>query len=814
MTVNTISSIAEFDTNGVTTNYPFFFKFLANEDLVVTYVDPLGVSSILTFGTHYTVNGAGSENGGSIVTTAALAGPGQLIVSREMQAFQQTSLRNQGKFLAETHEDVFDKLTMLVQQGFAIFKRALTRPFGRDYFFAENRRITAVKDPVDAQDAATKLWAQTYVGAVVEGMTGNPNLASNVFYLGPDGVPRVVQDMSGPNGAQLIGGVSATLQSLAQLSTALQDSARSYFVISHSAGTGKGGGTFVWNGARARSKHNGGTIISPTVPPYTGESGLSNFLAGVGETAPSAFGCFERVIKNNTLSIYDFGAVSSYANCTAPIQKALAETRSNNGYGSNIGVAVIFPPEQFMFGGSITIGSTQNIVMYPKTILQQIAGTMVGVNAALLSCSGQTDVSIYAPGATLKGVKYEATTGEGRAAVSIYASARVSIYGLRCLTVSGDGFTISGNASDGSDPSSDVTLTECFTDSAGRNGFSIINARRCALVRCGATYTAENGLGASAGGPWAGFDIENDQDSTHVLEGISLTDCWSKNNAGNGLQFTLPYSSSPMSVHVTNFRSEQDGSGTQYGALCGGVGFIYGGGSTLSGNNYGSITLKNITIVKPFGSGIRFRNWSAKNAPVLIDGVTIDQPSYGGGTGNINRCGLWADASDAGNVAENKGNFEVRNLVVNNPPGDFVRAVWAVGVAGAPMIASIRDVFLDRHSADGTALVRARVLGGVSFTDKKFATFNNAGALSAYEYLGREVSLSGTGGALLPAAALCAGCTITLRNTNAANITVTTEGGNFTTSTFATYTNSGTVLTLTPGQRAVLTSDGAAWVLE
>lgn len=205
MTVNTISSIAEFDTNGVTTNYPFFFKFFANEDLVVTYVDPLGVSSILTFGTHYTVNGAGSENGGSIVTTAALAGPGQLIVSREMQAFQQTSLRNQGKFLAETHEHVFDKLTMLVQQGFAIFKRALTRPFGRDYFFAENRRITAVKDPVDAQDAATKLWAQTYVGAVVGGMAGNPNLASNVFYLGPDGVPRVVQDMSGPGGAGLIG---------------------------------------------------------------------------------------------------------------------------------------------------------------------------------------------------------------------------------------------------------------------------------------------------------------------------------------------------------------------------------------------------------------------------------------------------------------------------------------------------------------------------------------------------------------------------------------------------------------------------------
>lgn len=178
MTVNSIDSTAEFVTNGVTTNYPFYFKFLANEDLVVTYVDPLGVSSTLTLGTQYSVNGAGNDQGGSIVTTSALAGPGQLVVSREMEAFQQTSLRNQGKFLAETHEDVFDKLTMLIQQGLAIFRRALTRPFGRDFFYAENRRITNVKDPVEAQDAATKNW----VGFFVDSISGVINTAQGIAY--------------------------------------------------------------------------------------------------------------------------------------------------------------------------------------------------------------------------------------------------------------------------------------------------------------------------------------------------------------------------------------------------------------------------------------------------------------------------------------------------------------------------------------------------------------------------------------------------------------------------------------------------------
>lgn len=163
MTVSTINSVAEFATNGATTSFPFYFKFLENKDLVVTFINSAGISFDLVMGTHYTVTGAGNENGGSVITTTTLAGPGQLIVSRDMEAYQQTSLRNQGKFLAETHEDVFDKLTMLIQQGFSIFRRALFRPLGRDYFFAENRRIVAARDPVDLQDVATKNSTQMAV---------------------------------------------------------------------------------------------------------------------------------------------------------------------------------------------------------------------------------------------------------------------------------------------------------------------------------------------------------------------------------------------------------------------------------------------------------------------------------------------------------------------------------------------------------------------------------------------------------------------------------------------------------------------------
>lgn len=197
MTVNTVDSIAEFVTNGVTTNYPFYFKFLANEDLVVTYINPQGVSTQLVLGTNYTAHGAGNDDGGSIVTVAALAGPGQLVVSREMVAYQQTSLRNQGKFLAETHEDVFDRLTMLVQQGLAFARRALSRKPGKDFFDAENRNVSNLADPVALQDAVTRKWTQQYVGGLLQTGQGPANSAANILYTDSAGIPAVLQALVG-----------------------------------------------------------------------------------------------------------------------------------------------------------------------------------------------------------------------------------------------------------------------------------------------------------------------------------------------------------------------------------------------------------------------------------------------------------------------------------------------------------------------------------------------------------------------------------------------------------------------------------------
>lgn len=61
-----------------------------------------------------------------------------------------------------------------------------------------------------------------------------------------------------------------------------------------------GGGVFVWDPSKPKTNHNGGTIISPTVPWDGTQANLAAFLAGTGETTPAGNGCW---IRNDTYSV-------------------------------------------------------------------------------------------------------------------------------------------------------------------------------------------------------------------------------------------------------------------------------------------------------------------------------------------------------------------------------------------------------------------------------------------------------------------------------------------------------------------------------
>ncbi len=172
MTVPSTRFREDYAGNGSATSFPYAFRIFKAADLVVTKTDNSGNETTLTLGTHYTVTGAGSYNGGAVVLTTALPTSYRLTIERVLAIRQDTDLRNQGEFLAETHEDAFDRLTMIVQrlagylgmgQGGTLRTLLLGTGDvdGAGAFRARGNRISGLGDPLDGQDAATKAWSET-----------------------------------------------------------------------------------------------------------------------------------------------------------------------------------------------------------------------------------------------------------------------------------------------------------------------------------------------------------------------------------------------------------------------------------------------------------------------------------------------------------------------------------------------------------------------------------------------------------------------------------------------------------------------------
>ena len=115
MTVSTTANKITYDGSGSTGPFTFTFRFFNNSEIyVVKTVNE--VDSTLTETTDYTLTGSGSYAGGSVTLVTALATGESITIYRTLSIQQLTDLRNQGAFYAETHEEVFDRLTMVDQQ--------------------------------------------------------------------------------------------------------------------------------------------------------------------------------------------------------------------------------------------------------------------------------------------------------------------------------------------------------------------------------------------------------------------------------------------------------------------------------------------------------------------------------------------------------------------------------------------------------------------------------------------------------------------------------------------------------------------------
>lgn len=127
MTVSVQDPINKSTGNGVATVYPYQFKILDDEDLVVT------VDGVLqTLNSNYTVSGVGVEAGGNVTFTSAPANGALVVIYRDTELKRETAYQQSGDFLAGTVNPDFDGPWLALQDLKRDIQRAIRLPIAAD----------------------------------------------------------------------------------------------------------------------------------------------------------------------------------------------------------------------------------------------------------------------------------------------------------------------------------------------------------------------------------------------------------------------------------------------------------------------------------------------------------------------------------------------------------------------------------------------------------------------------------------------------------------------------------------------------------
>lgn len=249
MTVSSTTSRWEYTGDGTTTDFTYNNLIFADGDLDV-YVD----GSLQTLSTDYTVTGAGTASGGEVKFTSAPADEAEIVIIRDAANTQGSDYPSGGPLSSSTLESDLDRRTVIAQDQQKKIDRSLKFP---------NTEQSAPSADLPAVSSRSDKYLGFDSGGALTVLAGTSETA---------GAVRSVSSMKGL--------VDATQSGRVLLRDFYSD-------------TDGGGGHFRWDGDRAKSSANGGTIIDPDNVGTLSATSLGTFLSQQG--TGSGTGCWVRL---------------------------------------------------------------------------------------------------------------------------------------------------------------------------------------------------------------------------------------------------------------------------------------------------------------------------------------------------------------------------------------------------------------------------------------------------------------------------------------------------------------------------------------
>lgn len=174
--------------------------------------------------------------------------------------------------------------------------------------------VTDIDARLDAVEGdISTLGTAAYVDVSTLATTSQLDIASSQANGYTDTLRDDLAAISSAKGSSLVGNAVVSVSSIYNLCTfGSYRTDAIYRVVSWYSSTNpstmRGGGDYIYVPSINKSSHNGGYIISPTVPITASNTSTPAFLAGTGETDPSGTGCLVRITSGDIYAEY-FGLI-------------------------------------------------------------------------------------------------------------------------------------------------------------------------------------------------------------------------------------------------------------------------------------------------------------------------------------------------------------------------------------------------------------------------------------------------------------------------------------------------------------------------